>query len=251
MLAREYKQSTAAIEKQITAEEIGELRKRTAAQEAAHAKQLATAEQFGSAVGSLFAQTLSDTGASLEDFAAKALILILDELEKFVLAQQVKAFAKSIAEAPFGIGAIEAGVEVAAITAAFEGVKAVLSHSGSKKFATGGYVSGAGTGTSDSIPAMLSNGESVMNANTTASFAPLLSYLNQLGGGVGFNAPTSSAGRLNDGGMSARHAGAGLFPSAAEIGAAVAANVPTSIGVRDINVAQGRAARVRQLTKLG
>ena len=118
-------------------------------------------------------------------------------------------------------------------------------------FATGGYVSGAGSGTSDSIPAMLSNGESVMNANTTATFAPLLSYLNQAGGGVGFSGPRGSAARLNDGGLSARAAGAGLFPSAAEIGAAVAANVPTSIGVRDINVAQGRAARVRQLTKLG
>ena len=66
-------------------------------------------------------------------------------------------------------------------------------------FATGGYVSGAGTGTSDSIPAMLSNGESVMNANTTATFAPLLSYLNQAGGGVGFSGPASSAARLNDG----------------------------------------------------
>ncbi|MBQ5648140.1 MAG: hypothetical protein IIV16_03340, partial [Alistipes sp.] len=32
------------------------------------------------------------------------------------------------------------------------------------KFSTGGYVSGEGTGTSDSIPAMLSNGESVNNA---------------------------------------------------------------------------------------
>ena len=90
-----------------------------------------------------------------------------------------------------------------------------------------------------------------MNANTTATFAPLLSYLNQAGGGVGFTAPSSSGNRLNDGGLTARNAGAGLFPSAAEIGAAVAANVPTTIGVRDINAAQGRAARVRQLTKLG
>lgn len=32
-------------------------------------------------------------------------------------------------------------------------------------FATGGYVAGPGTGTSDSIPAMLSNGEYVINAS--------------------------------------------------------------------------------------
>lgn len=54
----------------------------------------------------------------------------------------------------------------------------------SAKFATGGLVTGAGSGTSDSIPAMLSNGESVMTAQATSAFAPILSTLNQMGGGV-------------------------------------------------------------------
>jgi hypothetical protein len=36
--------------------------------------------------------------------------------------------------------------------------------------AAGGYISGPGTGTSDSIPAMLSNGEFVINAKSAASF---------------------------------------------------------------------------------
>lgn len=54
----------------------------------------------------------------------------------------------------------------------------------SAKFAEGGLVTGEGTGTSDSIPAMLSNGESVMTARTTAMFAPVLSAFNQMGGGV-------------------------------------------------------------------
>lgn len=62
----------------------------------------------------------------------------------------------------------------------------------SAKFATGGYVSGAGTGTSDSIPAMLSNGESVMNAKSTSMFAPILSSLNQAGGGVPINVAETS-----------------------------------------------------------
>jgi hypothetical protein len=53
-------------------------------------------------------------------------------------------------------------------------------------FASGGLVSGPGSGTSDSIDAKLSNGESVLNANSTAMFSPLLSALNQAGGGVGF-----------------------------------------------------------------
>lgn len=52
------------------------------------------------------------------------------------------------------------------------------------KFATGGYIRGAGTSTSDSIPVRVSNGESIMNAETTAMFGGLLSSLNQLGGGV-------------------------------------------------------------------
>jgi tape measure domain-containing protein len=47
-----------------------------------------------------------------------------------------------------------------------------------KGFATGGYISGAGTGTSDSIPAMLSNGEYVINAKATKKFGPILSAIN-------------------------------------------------------------------------
>jgi hypothetical protein len=52
------------------------------------------------------------------------------------------------------------------------------------KFASGGYVSGAGTSVSDSIPAMLSNGESVINANSTEMFGGLLNQINQAGGGA-------------------------------------------------------------------
>lgn len=60
------------------------------------------------------------------------------------------------------------------------------------KFAVGGYIRGAGTGTSDSIPVRVSNGESVMNANSTAMFGGLLSSLNQLGGGVPIQATQSA-----------------------------------------------------------
>ena len=61
----------------------------------------------------------------------------------------------------------------------------------SAKFADGGLVEGPGTGTSDSIPARLSNGESVMTAQSTAMFSPLLSALNQLGGGIPINSPNT------------------------------------------------------------
>jgi hypothetical protein len=45
-------------------------------------------------------------------------------------------------------------------------------------FANGGYVRGPGTGTSDSIPAMLSNGEFVVNAKATKENFKLLSAIN-------------------------------------------------------------------------
>lgn len=63
------------------------------------------------------------------------------------------------------------------ITSAIKTVK-------SAKFARGGDVVGPGTDTSDSIPAHLSNGESVLTAPATRMFAPALSAFNQIGGGV-------------------------------------------------------------------
>ena len=63
----------------------------------------------------------------------------------------------------------------------------------SAKFADGGLVTGPGTGTSDSIPAMLSNGESVMNYRATAMFAPVLSAFNTMTGGVPIQ-PVTQAG---------------------------------------------------------
>jgi hypothetical protein len=52
--------------------------------------------------------------------------------------------------------------------------------------ATGGMVYGPGSGQSDLIPTMLSSGESVINAQSTSMFKPLLSSINQIGGGRRF-----------------------------------------------------------------
>ena len=68
----------------------------------------------------------------------------------------------------------------------------------SAKFASGGLVTGPGTGTSDSIPARLSNGESVMTARTTEMFAPILSSFNMMGGGVPINVTQSSSQALGE-----------------------------------------------------
>lgn len=55
------------------------------------------------------------------------------------------------------------------------------------QFATGGWVSGSGSGTSDSIDAKLSNGETVINAKSSGMFRNLLSDINVAGGGVDFS----------------------------------------------------------------
>lgn len=51
-------------------------------------------------------------------------------------------------------------------------------HTFDNKFHTGGFVSGGGTGTSDSIPAMLSNQEFVVNAQSTKKHRGLLEMIN-------------------------------------------------------------------------
>ncbi len=69
-------------------------------------------------------------------------------------------------------------------------------------FATGGYVSGSGTGTSDSIPARLSDGEFVVNAKATKRNRALLEAINSnervsvasQGGTVAVTQPGSQGG---------------------------------------------------------
>ena len=63
------------------------------------------------------------------------------------------------------------------------------------QFAAGGIVGGGGTGTSDSVPAVLSKGESVINAKSTRMFKPLLSTINQAGGGRAFAGNDGSGGQ--------------------------------------------------------
>jgi hypothetical protein len=67
------------------------------------------------------------------------------------------------------------------------------------KNATGGYISGPGTGTSDSIPARLSDGEYVINAAATRRNKPLLDKINS-GGPVGYAAggPVTSNARMEN-----------------------------------------------------
>ena len=101
--------------------------------------------------------------------------------------------------------AVESGKGIVGLVTMATGIATIIANMAnaikvvkSAKFATGGLVTGPGTGTSDSIPAMLSNGESVMTARTTSMFAPILSSFNQMGGGVPISVAESSNQTLGE-----------------------------------------------------
>lgn len=109
-----------------------------------------------------------------------------------------KAIAAGTAQAmsvPFPANLVAIATTIATVMA---NITTAINTVKSAKFATGGLVTGPGTGTSDSIPAMLSNGESVMTARTTSMFAPILSSFNQMGGGVPISVAESSNQTLGE-----------------------------------------------------
>jgi hypothetical protein len=115
---------------------------------------------------------------SFHNFLKSMLTSLLDAIEMAITAYYAQMLAHELAEKSW-FGVASAAGMMALTKAAFAGAKAAV-----KGFSTGGYVQGSGTGTSDSIPARLSNGESVMTAKATSMFSPILSAFNQLGGGV-------------------------------------------------------------------
>ena len=115
---------------------------------------------------------------TFHNFLKTMLTTYLDAIEKQITTSYAAILADSILHGGWA-GVASAAAKLALIKAAFAAAKAAV-----KGFSTGGYVQGSGTGTSDSIPARLSNGESVMTAKATSMFSPILSAFNQLGGGV-------------------------------------------------------------------
>lgn len=115
---------------------------------------------------------------TFHNFLKSMLTTYLDAMETRITGTYAGILADSILDGGWA-GVASAAAKLALIKAAFAAAKAAV-----KGFSTGGYVQGSGTGTSDSIPARLSNGESVMTAKATSMFSPILSAFNQLGGGV-------------------------------------------------------------------
>ena len=159
-------------------------------------------------------KNLADKEVEMEQAKAQALITITNGVQQVAEAfsedsKGMAALSKVLALAQI---AIQTGVAIAKMTAAesgkgivglatmASGIAGILANIAtavktvkSAKFASGGLVVGPGSGTSDSISARLSNGESVLTAAATRMFAPALSAFNQIGGGV----PIASQGNAN------------------------------------------------------
>lgn len=193
-------------------------------------------ENTRTAIGEIGQLTTAFFGENKQLSAALASVDMFLAIQKAYLSQLIPGDPTSIARAT------AAGIKAGAF-----GLANVIKVSG-VKLATGGKVSGPGTGTSDSIPAMLSNGESVINAKSTSMFAPLLSAINQAGGGVAF----ARGGIPNSAGISSivNSLGSGAVEPldydllANKIAQANSQLPPPLLAIDEFNSAQGRYSKI-------
>ena len=132
-------------------------------------------EGIGNIIGGAGAKdTFNQLFANLTTALGKALIKFAVDAAKAKLV--VEGLKKTLFSTPAG------WIAIAAATAA--GIALVASGKllGNKGFAKGGYVSGDGTGTSDSIPARLSNGEYVMRASSVNQYG--VGFMNAVNSGT-------------------------------------------------------------------
>ena len=190
-----------------------------------------TALAFGSVAGSI-AGMLQTFGEENRELARLSKVIALAQ----IAIETGVATAKGISAAmsvpfPANLAAI-----ATTITTIISGMTSAISTVKGAKFASGGLVVGPGTATSDSIPARLSNGESVMNARSTAMFGPLLSSLNQAGGGVAFN---PAAGGQREG-----------YEFLAAAVAAGMKNVNLRVGVDEITRVKDRVDKIQEISTI-
>lgn len=155
----------------------------------ASAKDIATAKyNLFNALLSQYIEATGELGETNKEFAKLSKTLALAQ----IAIETGRAISFGISQAmqePFPANLLAVTTTIATIMTNIAKAQSIVK---SAKFAQGGSVVGPGSGTSDSIPAMLSNGESVMTAAATSMFAPLLSAFNQMGGGIPINVTTSS-----------------------------------------------------------
>jgi hypothetical protein len=159
-----------------------------------------------------------------------------------VMLAQAEAIANAVAagsKAPWFMLPITIASSIAAVIAAIAQATRITDSAETPKYASGGLVTGPGTGTSDSIPAMLSNGEAVMTAQAVNDWGAMLSAMNVASGGNAIS--VSNLPQRNDGmkGMERMMERALM-------------NMPAPIvSVVDINKGQSRVKVQNSLGKLG
>lgn len=134
-------------------------------------------------LGDSLISVMETIGEKNEAFAKLSKILTLFKIS----VDTGKAISAGVANAmelpfPASIAAV-----ATTVTTVLTNIATAISTVQSANFAVGGKVKGPGTGTSDSIPANLSNGEFVMTAKATKIFEPLLTVMNAIGAGVPIN----------------------------------------------------------------
>jgi hypothetical protein len=185
------------------------------AQQQANERLLGIALDFATQAGDLFADSLNASGEQQEEFQRRFILLLLDTLQKQIQLAVAGAIAREIGTKGLP-GILTGAVAAAAIQTAFGIAKSKIA--GPSKFADGVVdLSGPGNGTSDSIPAYLSRGESVITERGTkfaqAYYPGFLEFLNTKNkfadGVVGINQQAIPAAQV-DIGQQIRSALAGL-----------------------------------------
>lgn len=147
--------------------------------------ELAAAGELVGALGALANQLGNQSAEAIAFQRAVALAQIGIDLAKAIGSLTANSSANPANAVTFGAaGAAQYATGLVQILSSIAQAKNILSEQANTppppQFATGGFVSGAGTATSDSIPAWLSNGEFVVNAKSTSVFAPLLDAMNNM-----------------------------------------------------------------------
>jgi len=145
----------------------------------------------GESVWSTFTQRLKDgfIGTILGSFSSQFVSGIFEGISNVFESEFANAFG--------GIGKMLGEMMGSVLKFIFQGLG--LSVGAPAALASGGLIRGPGTSTSDSIPALLSDGEYVINAKSTARYGSLLESINQ-GGLRGFadGGKVSSAAMSNE-----------------------------------------------------
>lgn len=228
---KDYAAVQEQLQKDLSDEEVKEQEEANKKKAALQEDQLKMMSDMIQTMGDGLSEFFESEDKSLHSFLKLMLTSILDAIEIAVNAYYAQILAKEIASKSW-FGVASAAALMALIKAAFAGAKALV-----KGFSVGGYVQGSGTGTSDSIPARLSNGESVMTAKATSMFSPILSAFNQLGGGVPIVA--------NNGGSNI-----GMDMLAAAVARGYQMAPQPVVSVEEINRTQRRVQTIENISRL-